>query len=570
MILVYLYLIKRTNSYHSWNNVNWAKVNYFIVNLKFLITKAKKIKNPNIRKWQIILMRSRANILYSILKITSASDGIFFSFNKVSIVFNDSLRWQLFLYLSKLNFKDLIILFKSVKTFRFNGFSIIKCLVVQNMLVNSLSPEWQFILNNSYSNSGFSFIDTISSLYFLLLIQKSNKWVLTIQLNFNSSNITNIFLVDDFWSFSLYQLSIFFLRIQFFDFFKLDIWQFFDVDVKLFFESFTIFPLILNIFLVSLNRRFFDSDHLFWCLNKFQTLFSFIRYINNFIFIASSYLMCSRICIFLESFLNENYNLFSISIVSINHIQESFIFLGCRIKHKYSLLFLFPSYEVVSILKKRLKNIWFRGLNSVPSILILKINPILRNWINYFRPFLSENILTTIDFFLWFRCWRYAKRLHSSKSSFWIYHKYFSKKYNSTTLRFFGFLNDRKVFLLKVKDFRLSRELLLKDLKYSYKFFLGSTFWSSIIFTTFDKCFFKNKFYYNCFFVCVLCRRLIFYNDLVSLFLSDLFLIKSPHKKNHYVLIFHRKCFSNLVLFKAFSGYIQFRFLILNLSRLSF
>lgn len=76
--MIYIYYNKRIEYYVSWQTVDWIKVHYFLYNLKFLITRAKKMKNPNIRKWQIILTRSRANILFSILRITSGSDSIFF------------------------------------------------------------------------------------------------------------------------------------------------------------------------------------------------------------------------------------------------------------------------------------------------------------------------------------------------------------------------------------------------------------------------------------------------------------------------------------------------------------
>jgi hypothetical protein len=273
-----------------------------MVNLQFLIKKSKKFNSLNLRIWQIILIRSHANILFSILKVTSASEGLFFSLNRISKKSSNSLRWQLFLYLSKLNLKDLLILLKFVKTFRFQGLSVIKCFVLQNMLMNSLLPEWEFSLKEIYSHNGLSFIDSVSSLYFLLVSQKSSNWVLTLQLNINSENLNNIFLFDDFWTFSLYKLSLFFLKIHFFDFFKFDSWQFFDIEVKMFFETFTIFPFIIHILLFRLYTRFFNLYQPFWSLSLVQNFFSFIRYINTFVFVFPSFLICNRICILLKKF----------------------------------------------------------------------------------------------------------------------------------------------------------------------------------------------------------------------------------------------------------------------------
>nr|AEQ94221.1 maturase 1-like [Eutreptia viridis] len=563
-------MIKRFEYYSSWNTINWFRVHDFMVNLQFLIKKSKKCNSLNLRIWQIVLMRSRANILFSILQVTSFSEGIFFSFNRISTISYNSLRWQLFLYLSNLNLKDLLILLKFVKIFRFSGLSVIKCFVVQNMLMNSLLPEWEFSLKDIYSNNGSSFIDSVSSFYFLLVSQKSTNWVLILQLNINSENLNTIFLLDDFWTFSLYQLSLFFLKIHFFDFLKLDIWQFFDIEVKMFFETFTIFPLIIHILLFRLNKRFFNLFKPFWSLSLIQNFFSYIRYINTFAFVFPSFLICHRICILLNNLLHDCSNLFSIVNIFINNNYESFIFLGYKIKFKFSQIFLFPSFSVISKIKTRLKNIWFRGLNSLPQILIMKINPILRNWIYYFRPFISKTTLIDLDSFLWLRCWRYLKRRHSSKSSFWIYRKYFIKR--NLFLghkRFYGFMNSKKIFLSKFQDFFLFREILLTTLNYSYKFFASFTF-SLVSFSINDNSFVKKRSSDICFFFCVLCQMKITFTEIVSLVLYDLQLNNLVSRNKYFIFIIHKKCLSNFILLKVFLNYIQFRFLLVKLSRISF
>lgn len=564
-------MIKIFEYYSSWNTINWFRVHDFMVNLQFLIKKSKKVRSFNLRNWQIILMRSRANILFSILQVTSASEGIFFFFNRISSNSYNSLRWQLFLYLSKLNLKDILILLKFVKTFRFHGLSIIKCFVVQNMLMNSLLPEWEFSFKDIYSNNGLSFIDSVSSLYFLLVTQKKNNWILTLQLNINSENLNNIFLLDDFWTFSLYQLSLFFLKIHFFDFFKFDIWQFFDIQVKMFFETFTIFPLIINILLFRLDKRFLDLYKSFWSLTLVQSFFSCVRYINTFIFVFPSYLMCNRFCILLNNLLHDRYNLFSIINILISNMKESFIFLGYKIKYKFPLLFLFPSFDVISKIKIRLKNIWFRGLNSLPQILIMKINPILRNWIYYFRPFISKTSLINLDSFIWLRCWRYLKRRHSSKSSFWIYRKYFSKRsLFLSDKRFYGFMNAKKIFLVKFQDFSWFREILFKSLNYSYKFFASFTFSSLNFFYLKNNTFVKRRSFDICFFFCVLCQKKITLTQIVSLVLYDLYLNNFGSSNHYFIFMLHKKCLSNFILLKVFLKYIQFRFLLVKLSRVSF
>ena len=464
-----------------------------------------------------------------------------------------------------------MVLVKYVKTFRFNSFSIVKSLIVQNILKNALSPEWVFMFNNfSYYNTGLSFKDSISNLYFLLVLQKKSYWTLTLQLNLNSKNLMHVFLLDDFWSFSLYRLSIFFLKIKFFEFFKFNTWQFFEVEIKSFLENFTLFPLLIHILLIGIPSTLFGLENIFWYINSSRFSFSLLRYINTLVFISPSYLFATRVYIFLSFWLESHSNLFSLNLFLINNFLETFVFLGYEIKYKFSLLFISPCFEVLFNLKKRLKNIWFRGLTAVPQILILKLNPIIRNWLYYFRPFLSNNVLARLDFFVWFRSWRYAKRRHPSKSSFWIYRKYFTKNNIFNKIRFCGFLNERKIFLLKFQDFRLSRQLLVGDLKYSYKFLRSSTLWSCISFNSLENYFVKIQFLQNCFFLCILCTRLILNTEFVSMHIFDNYFKQFSQDNKYYAFLYHRHCFLIFFQLNIFFPYIQSRFLLVDLSRTSF
>jgi RNA-directed DNA polymerase len=549
------YQRKNFEPYFSWNLIDWLRVIHFIKNLQFLIAQSKKKNSPNMRQWQVILIRSRANILLSIFKITSANDAIFFFLNKVSIKFNSSLRWQLFLYFLRLNLKDLAVLIKYGRPFRFSGFSTVKLLIVQNMIKNALFPEWKSVFyNSSFHYFGTSFIQSISTFYFLLALQRLKSWFLTIHLKLNSVNLMSFLKLGNFWSFSIYRISIFLLQLRLFSFFKLQSWQFFDIEIKSFIETFTIFPLMINIFVFILNRNFENSYSVFWDLNLIPFLFLSISYISNLLYNSSSYFLTYRISIFLQYLLKRHFNIFSSNFLSIDFIIESFVFLGYQIQHKFSLLFVSPCSEIIFHLKQRLKNVWFRGLTSSPQVLILKLNPLVRNWFYYFRPFLSENSLSLLDFFVRARCWRYSKRRHSSKSSSWVYRKYFIKNDISIKPRFSGIFNNQNIFLISFRDFSLCRELLINDLLYSYKIFLSSTFWRFIFFDSIKDYFLRRNCINKCFFFCIFCRRLFLYDDFINFYIFDLY------KKKYFFIIFHSSCLLKFRLLNVFLRYIQFRF----------
>lgn len=57
--------------------------------------------------------------------------------------------------------------------------------------------------------------------------------------------------------------------------------------------------------------------------------------------------------------------------------------------------------------------------------LVLKLNPVIRGWSNYYSTGVSKATFAKLDHLVWQRIQRWCKRRHLSKSAQWIKDKYF-------------------------------------------------------------------------------------------------------------------------------------------------
>ena len=62
-----------------------------------------------------------------------------------------------------------------------------------------------------------------------------------------------------------------------------------------------------------------------------------------------------------------------------------------------------------------------RGVSQ--EALIYRLNPKIRGWCNYFKPFVSKKVFTRMNNQMFKRLWNWARRRHGNKGRNWIAHK---------------------------------------------------------------------------------------------------------------------------------------------------
>jgi len=78
-------------------------------------------------------------------------------------------------------------------------------------------------------------------------------------------------------------------------------------------------------------------------------------------------------------------------------------------------LYVYPPKSKVQTLKKKIKEIIKNNLNVSPYRLINLVNPIIISWGNYFG-INTLKIYFRLDYYIWYRVWRYLKRKYKKVS----------------------------------------------------------------------------------------------------------------------------------------------------------
>lgn len=126
--------------------------------------------------------------------------------------------------------------------------------------------------------------------------------------------------------------------------------------------------------------------------------FNFIRYADDFVVIGENPKLLRLLQIEIEVFLNERGLELSKEKTHITHIRKGFDFLGFNFKKfPNGKMLVQPTKEGIKSFKSKVKEIFKLHRSSNISVLIKKLNPLIRGWGNYYRFVNSKSIFDTLD-----------------------------------------------------------------------------------------------------------------------------------------------------------------------------
>jgi len=102
----------------------------------------------------------------------------------------------------------------------------------------------------------------------------------------------------------------------------------------------------------------------------------------------------------------------------IVHIDEGFDFLGWRIQRhqkrggKQRYVYTYPAAKALASVVAKVRAITRQGTNLSLSVLLLRLNPVLRGWTTYFRPGVSSRAFQHLRAFTWRRVIGWLRRKH--------------------------------------------------------------------------------------------------------------------------------------------------------------
>lgn len=181
----------------------------------------------------------------------------------------------------------------------------------------------------------------------------------------------------------------------------------------------------------------------------------FVRYADDFVVTASSKeLLEHHVKPVITRFLAERGLKLSEEKTQITHIEDGFDFLGFNIRKYQNTLKIKPARESQKAFLGKIRTLLKQKCTLEQGRLIQQLNPVIRGWVNYYKPWVSSRLLCSIDHRIFQAVWRWAQRRHSDKGKGWIRHKYFVGKswsFGCGTLKLFRAQEVRKQRHAKIR-----------------------------------------------------------------------------------------------------------------------
>ena len=414
-----------------WHSIDWYSVNRSIRNLRRRIFKATQNRDwKKVRSLQKLMLKSFANVLISVRKVTQTNAGKNTPGIDKILVKTPKARWELSQLLAKgINdhkpnpTKRVHIPKKNGKT-RPLGIPTIKDRAVQNIVKNALEPCWEAQFEGiSYGfRPGRSCHDAIEKIFINCSPHRKKKWILDADIKGCFDNINHHKLIEIIGNFPKVSLIAKWLQAGY-------------VDKNTFHpqdsgtpQGSIISPLLANIALHGMEAAIgVKYNHQGRCISKL----SLVRYADDFAIFGESQediLIAKRK---INEWLTTRGLKLSEEKTKIVHITQGFDFLGFNIKQYkvnntktgYKLL-IKPSKDFIKKCKRDIREVFLNNIGNTVDNLIGKINPIIRGKANYVNKVVSKETFSQLDYYLFTRQVRFVKRTHPNKPWKWIKNKY--------------------------------------------------------------------------------------------------------------------------------------------------
>ncbi len=153
---------------------------------------------------------------------------------------------------------------------------------------------------------------------------------------------------------------------------------------------------------------------------------NFIRYADDFIVTGESReLLEYEVKPLIKEFLRIRGLELSEEKTLITHINDGFDFLGVNVRMYDGKLLTKPSKNNFEAITKKIRKIIKDNPSMKQELLIRKLNPIIRGWVNFQKFNVSAEAFEKLDYEIWQCLWSWCKRRHPKKGRRWVAKKYF-------------------------------------------------------------------------------------------------------------------------------------------------
>jgi RNA-directed DNA polymerase len=143
-------------------------------------------------------------------------------------------------------------------------------------------------------------------------------------------------------------------------------------------------------------------------------------------------------------------------------LEEGFDFLGFNVRRYHGKLLIKPSKAAIRRVRQRLRaeTLSLRGGNA--RAVVKRLNPIIRGWAAYYRGVVSSETFTLLDRYMWKLTYKWATFSHSNKPRHWVVDRYFGAFHKSRDDRWVFGDRPSGAYLQKFTWTRIYRHQMVK------------------------------------------------------------------------------------------------------------